>query len=105
MFPKSLTILLIVAFLETLPVNADGLYTKNSPVLQVDAKNYDRLIAQSNHTSVSKLAKVSEIFNRDKLISLLDLRVRYLSTCYSRSLISQTLPVGSMLRGVATARI
>lgn len=29
-----------------------AIYTKNSPVLQVDAKNYDRLIAQSNHTSV-----------------------------------------------------
>lgn len=29
-----------------------GFYTKNSPVLQVDAKNYDRLIAKSNHTSV-----------------------------------------------------
>jgi protein disulfide-isomerase A6 len=34
-----------------LPVNA-GLYSKNSPVVQVDARNYDRLIAQSNYTSV-----------------------------------------------------
>ncbi|KKY21736.1 putative pdi related protein a [Phaeomoniella chlamydospora] len=32
--------------------NADGLYTKKSPVLQVDAKNYDSLIAKSNHTSI-----------------------------------------------------
>jgi protein disulfide-isomerase A6 len=40
------------ALLAALPVNA-GLYTKNSPVIQVDAKNYDRLIAQSNYTSVS----------------------------------------------------
>lgn len=30
-----------------------GLYTKSSPVLQVDYKNYDSLIANSNHTSVS----------------------------------------------------
>ena len=35
------------------PAQADGIYTKNSPVLQVDAKSYDALIAQSNHTSVS----------------------------------------------------
>ena len=33
-------------------VHADGIYTKNSPVLQVDAKSYDALIAQSNYTSV-----------------------------------------------------
>ena len=39
------------ALLTALPVNA-GLYSKSSPVLQVDAKNYDRLIAQSNYTSV-----------------------------------------------------
>lgn len=35
-------------------VNA-AIYTKNSPVLQVDSKNYDRLINQSNHTSVGHL--------------------------------------------------
>lgn len=39
------------ALLAALPVNA-GLYSKSSPVVQVDAKNYDRLIAQSNYTSV-----------------------------------------------------
>lgn len=32
--------------------NAGGLYPKSSAVLQVDAKNYDALIAQSNYTSV-----------------------------------------------------
>lgn len=32
---------------------ADGLFSKNSPVLQVDARSYDSLIANSNHTSVS----------------------------------------------------
>ena len=43
-----------VALLSALPAAAAaGMYTKNSPVLQVDAKNYDRLITKSNHTSVS----------------------------------------------------
>lgn len=36
-------------------VNADGIYSKSSPVLQVTAKSYDSLIAQSNHTSVSEV--------------------------------------------------
>lgn len=45
-----------VAFLSALPtVQAGGLYTKNSPVVQVDAKSYDRLVAKSNYTSVSRL--------------------------------------------------
>lgn len=34
-------------------VNAAGIYTKSSPVLQIDAKDYSSLIANSNHTSVS----------------------------------------------------
>ncbi|KAI8622958.1 thioredoxin-domain-containing protein [Xylariaceae sp. FL1651] len=41
-----------VAFLSALPTSQASLYTKTSPVLQVDAKNYERLIAKSNHTSV-----------------------------------------------------
>ena len=41
-------------------VNADGIYTKKSPVLQVDAKSYDSLIAQSNHTSVCLLWTILE---------------------------------------------
>ena len=32
---------------------AGGIYLKNSPVLQVDAKDYGSLIANSNHTTVS----------------------------------------------------
>ncbi|KAI9779985.1 MAG: hypothetical protein M1835_004590 [Candelina submexicana] len=40
------------ALLLALPASAGMMYTKGSPVLQVDAKNYDRLIAQSNHTSI-----------------------------------------------------
>ncbi|KAK4176527.1 hypothetical protein QBC36DRAFT_329065 [Triangularia setosa] len=41
-----------VAVLSALPGAQAGLYSKKSPVLQVDAKNYDRLIAKSNHTSI-----------------------------------------------------
>lgn len=41
------------AFVATVPaVSAAGLYPKSSAVLQVDAKDYDRLIAKSNQTSV-----------------------------------------------------
>lgn len=43
------------ALLLALPATAAGLYPKSSAVLQVDAKNYDRLIAKSNHTSVRLL--------------------------------------------------
>ncbi|KAF2403959.1 thioredoxin-domain-containing protein [Trichodelitschia bisporula] len=39
------------ALLLCMPVNA-GLYSANSPVLQVTSKTYDKLIAQSNHTSI-----------------------------------------------------
>ncbi|KAI9764557.1 MAG: hypothetical protein M1840_008383 [Geoglossum simile] len=31
---------------------ADDIYSKSSPVLQVDARSYDRLIAKSNYTSI-----------------------------------------------------
>lgn len=34
-------------------VRADGLYTKSSPVLHVDGKSYDKLVAKSNLVSVS----------------------------------------------------
>jgi hypothetical protein len=40
------------ALLLAVPCSA-GLYSKNSPVLQVTGKSYDRLIAKSNYTSVS----------------------------------------------------
>ncbi|KAL4916994.1 hypothetical protein BDW62DRAFT_91283 [Aspergillus aurantiobrunneus] len=40
------------SLLAALPVNADGLYTKKSPVLQVDQKGYNQLIANSNYTSI-----------------------------------------------------
>lgn len=41
-----------IALLSVLPAAQAGIYTKGSPVLQVDAKNYDQLIAKSNHTTV-----------------------------------------------------
>ncbi|KAI1652797.1 thioredoxin-domain-containing protein [Daldinia decipiens] len=41
-----------VALLSALPTAQAGLYLKSSPVVQVDAKNYDRIINRSNHTSV-----------------------------------------------------
>ena len=33
--------------------NAEGLYTKNSGVLQVDGSSYTKLVAKSNQVSVS----------------------------------------------------
>ncbi|KAJ5877499.1 hypothetical protein N7455_000964 [Penicillium solitum] len=44
--------ILLVSLLAALPVNADGLYTKNSPVIQLNPKTYKSLIANSNHTSI-----------------------------------------------------
>lgn len=41
-----------VALLAALPAANAGLYPKSSAVLSVDAKNYDSLIAKSNHTSI-----------------------------------------------------
>ncbi|KAK8203662.1 hypothetical protein IWZ01DRAFT_91090 [Phyllosticta capitalensis] len=34
------------------PVLAESMYMKSSPVLQIDHKNYDKLIAKSNYTSI-----------------------------------------------------
>ncbi|KAG5993761.1 hypothetical protein E4U52_001678 [Claviceps spartinae] len=41
----------LAAFLAALPC-ANAMYTKSSPVLQLNAKTYNSLIAQSNHTSI-----------------------------------------------------
>ncbi|RDW70847.1 putative disulfide isomerase [Aspergillus mulundensis] len=51
MLPRS-ALLLVASLLAALPVNADGLYTKKSPVLQIDQKSYNQLIANSNYTSI-----------------------------------------------------
>ena len=53
MLPKA-SLLFVASLLAALPVNADGIYTKNSPVLQLNPKTYNSLIAKSNHTSVSR---------------------------------------------------
>ncbi|GJN79954.1 hypothetical protein PLIIFM63780_003478 [Purpureocillium lilacinum] len=42
----------LTAALAALPAAQAGMYTKNSPVLQVDALSYSKLIAKSNHTSI-----------------------------------------------------
>lgn len=54
MLKQCASAVLLTALLGTLPTSASGLYTKKSPVLQVDASNYDTLIAQSNYVSVCK---------------------------------------------------
>jgi protein disulfide-isomerase A6 len=47
------TIVATLAALAALPcASAAGLYTKGSPVLQVDGRSYDKLIANSNYTSI-----------------------------------------------------
>jgi protein disulfide-isomerase A6 len=51
MLPPS-SFLLFASLLAAVPANADGIYTKKSPVLQLNPKTYGSLIANSNHTSV-----------------------------------------------------
>ncbi|KAJ9615287.1 hypothetical protein H2200_001362 [Cladophialophora chaetospira] len=48
------TPMMLVSLILTLScaLNVHALYSKSSPVLQVNAKTYDSLIAQSNHTSI-----------------------------------------------------
>ena len=48
----------VTAALAALPMVQAGMYTKNSPVLQLDARSYERLIAKSNHSSVSAPRKL-----------------------------------------------
>ncbi|KAF5659030.1 disulfide-isomerase [Fusarium heterosporum] len=49
--PTSLLVTLTAA-LAALPEAQAAIYTKNSPVLQVNARNYDKLITKSNYTSI-----------------------------------------------------
>ena len=62
---------LVTALLAFKIVNVDAFYTKNSPVLQVDAKSYDSLIAISNHTSVHLQASMGH----SRLMRYVDPRV------------------------------
>ncbi|KAF2084011.1 thioredoxin-domain-containing protein [Saccharata proteae CBS 121410] len=52
MLPPKVLAALAASFLLTTPVAAEGIYSKSSPVLEVDAKTYPKLIANSNHTSI-----------------------------------------------------
>lgn len=52
---SNLALALLASLLGVLPTASANLYTKNSPVLQVDHKTYDSLIAKSNYTSVRYL--------------------------------------------------
>lgn len=45
----------LTASLAALPVAQAGIYTKNSPVLQLDGRSYEQQVVKSNHTSVSLL--------------------------------------------------
>lgn len=42
----------VTVLLATAPTAWAGMYTKKSPVLQLDARSFDRLINKSNYTSV-----------------------------------------------------
>jgi protein disulfide-isomerase A6 len=55
-FATSATVFALIAFVEA------GLYGKNSAVIQVDGKSYDRLITQSNYTSVSSDDEIKDFF-------------------------------------------
>ena len=55
-----------VALLSALPGTQASLYPKSSAVLQVDGKSYERLIAKSNYTSVSRTV----LFARDLTLTL-----------------------------------
>jgi hypothetical protein len=61
MFASPLLSVVLTALLVSKPAIAAGLYTKNSPVIQVDAKSYESLIAKSNYTSVS-LSPLNRVF-------------------------------------------
>ncbi|WEW58739.1 protein disulfide isomerase [Emydomyces testavorans] len=49
-------VVVLAALLGALPASADGLYTKNSPVIQVNANSYQSRIAKSNYPSSLKPA-------------------------------------------------
>ena len=51
MHHPTLVAVLTAAF-AAIPSAQAGMYTKSSPVLQVDARNFDSLITKSNYTSV-----------------------------------------------------
>ncbi|KAJ0421851.1 hypothetical protein BJY00DRAFT_300544 [Aspergillus carlsbadensis] len=62
MLQPTSALLLVASLLAALLVNADGLYTKKSPVLQLDQKGYNKLIANSNYSSVSTCLQAPSLF-------------------------------------------
>ncbi|KAF5021146.1 hypothetical protein F66182_6846 [Fusarium sp. NRRL 66182] len=50
--PNPTSLLVTLTALAALPAAQAAIYTKNSPVLQVNARSYDKLIAKSNYTSI-----------------------------------------------------
>ncbi|CAL5872909.1 uncharacterized protein PFLUO_LOCUS7178 [Penicillium psychrofluorescens] len=63
MLPSSI----LLALLAALPANADGMYSKKSPVLNLNQKTYNALIANSNYTSNLKPAYEKAAKNLDGL--------------------------------------
>ena len=65
-------LLAFATLLLTSSVNAQGLYSKGSAVLQVDGKSYNKLVAKSNQVSVRhhKLCAARELtFCSDSRVS------------------------------------
>ena len=52
MFIKSLVTASATSLLLATGINADGLYSKGSSVLQVDGKSYEKLIGKATQVSV-----------------------------------------------------
>lgn len=50
------------AVLASVPSAQAGMYTKNSPVLQLDHKNFNDEIMKTNYTSVSHLSQAPQKF-------------------------------------------
>ncbi|KAJ5573429.1 uncharacterized protein N7459_007856 [Penicillium hispanicum] len=77
MLPHISVILLAASLLAALPANADSLYTKKSPVLQLNQKTYGSLIANSNYTSVGSSLPASSSSPRSLLSSLTPALLRF----------------------------
>ena len=48
----------LAAVLLPIAASGQGMYSKNSAVLQIDAKNYNKLISKSNQVSVGIFASI-----------------------------------------------
>lgn len=57
----------LTAALASIPSAQAGLYTKSSPVLQLNARTFDSLISKSNYTSVRRAAALATPLQHDAL--------------------------------------